>query len=116
MTEHDRRRRLRATTLENPPAAGVYVIRHRATGRAVVSTAVNLAAARNRFEFCTSTGTLGSFDSGLVADARSHGIDGLELEELEVVPVEAGSTAVSIQADLEVLADLWRERLGSRPA
>ena len=111
MTERDRRRELREQIRQQPPDAGVYAVRHRTTGRTVVAHSLNLQGARNRFDFCVATGSLGAFDPGLVADARAHGVDGLELDVLDVVQIEAGTEPEAVRDDLETLATMWRERL-----
>ena len=114
MTEHDRRRADRDRLRAEPPDAGVIAIRHSGTGRVVVVAVENLAGARNRFDFAVTTNLPSALpDPDLAADARARGMDGLELEVLEAVPVEPGTDAASLRGDLEVLATLWRERLGS---
>lgn len=117
MVDKGRRRELREQARQKPPAAGIYAIRHRATGRVVVASAVNLAAARNRFDFAVGTGALGALDGQLGGDIRAHGVDGLEFEVLETVPVEPGSADAELRADLATLEALWREQLvGAGPS
>ena len=112
MTDRDRRRADRERLEARPPDAGVIALRHRATGRLVVVPAENLPGARNRFEFAVTTNLPSALpDPYLAADARTHGVDGLELDVLETVPVEPGADRADLRADLEVLAALWRERL-----
>ena len=113
MTDKDRRRELREQARQNPPAAGIYAIRHRATGRVIVASAINLAGARNRFDFAVSTGSLGALDGQLGGDIRAHGIDGLAFEVLETVAVEPGTSDSDLRADLATLETLWREQLGA---
>ena len=45
MTNKARRRELREQLAQHPPDAGVYAIRHHATGRVTVASAVKLAGA-----------------------------------------------------------------------
>lgn len=112
MTDKTRRRELREQARQNPPDAGVYAIRHTATGRVIVASAVNLAGARNRFDFAVSTGTLGALDGQLGGDIRHHGVDGLRFEVLEVVSADAGRSDAELRAELLTLETLWREQLG----
>jgi hypothetical protein len=112
MVDKSRRRELREQARQHPPDAGVYAIRHRATGRVIVASAVNLAGARNRFEFAVGTGALGALDGQLGGDIRAHGVEGLTFEVLETVPVEPGKADADLRADLETLLVLWREQLG----
>jgi len=113
MTDKERRRELRDRARQHPPDAGVYAVRHRTTGRVVVAAAVNLAGARNRFDFAVSTGTLGALDGQLGGDIGAHGIDGLEFEVLETVTVEPGTSEADLQRELATLEALWREELGA---
>jgi hypothetical protein len=106
-----RRRELREQVRQKPPEAGVYAIRHRATGRVTVAAAVNLAGARNRFDFAVSTNTFGALDGQLGGDIRTHGVEGLEFEVLEAIRVEPGTSEADLRAELSVLEALWREQL-----
>ncbi len=112
MVDKARRRELREQVRQKPPNAGIYAIRHRATGRVLVAAAVNLAGARNRFDFAVTTNTLGALDGQLGGDIRTHGVDGLEFEVLEEIRVEPGTSEADLRADLAVLEELWREQLG----
>ncbi|MEI7742675.1 MAG: GIY-YIG nuclease family protein [Chloroflexota bacterium] len=113
MNDHERRRADRDRLHNAPPDAGVILVRHRATGRLVVAPVENLAAARNRFDLAISTRSGGALpDLRLAEDVRTHGFDGLGFEVLESVEVEPGTTTAALRADLAVLAELWRERLG----
>lgn len=113
MTDKARRRELREQARQHPPAAGVFAMRHRVTGRTVVASTVNLAGARNRFDFAIGTGALSALDGQLGGDIAAHGIDGLEFEVLETVPVDAGVAPGDLRADLATLEALWREKLAS---
>ena len=111
MTDRAQRRQLRDEARRHPPDAGVYAVRHRATGRVLVAAAVNLAGARNRFEFEVSTNTLGALDGQLGGDIRTHGVEGLEFEVLETVHVEPGASEADLRAELKILEAMWREQL-----
>jgi hypothetical protein len=113
MTDKQSRRELRDQARQNPPAAGIYAIRHRTTGRVVVASAVNLAAARNRFDFAVGTRTLSALDGRLRGDIGTHGVEGLEFEVLETVPVEPATVEADLRAELTTLEALWREELGA---
>jgi broad specificity phosphatase PhoE len=113
MTDRARRRELREQIAAHPPDAGVYAIRHRATGRVIVASAVNLAGARNRFDFAVATGTHSALDGQLGGDIAAHGPEGLAFEVLETVTVEPGTPDADLRADLATLEALWREQLGA---
>jgi hypothetical protein len=58
------------------------------------------------------TGSQGALpDHRLAADAREHGLDGLELEVLETVPLDAVTSHADLVSELATPAELWRERL-----
>lgn len=117
MTEMDRNRRRadRDRLRLSPPNAGVVLYRHRATGRLVVTGVPNLKAAQNRFDFAVSMRSASALsDPALMDDARTHGFDGLGFDVLEEVEVDPTATTRQIQADLDTLVELWRERL-ARP-
>jgi len=113
MTDKTRRKELREQLAQHPPDAGVYAVRHRATGRVIVASAVNLAGARNRYDFAVSTGSLAALDGQLGGDIRAHGPEGLEFDVLETVVVEPGTPDAELRADLATLEALWREQLSS---
>lgn len=111
MTDKSRRRELREEARQHPPDAGIYAIRHAATGRVVVASAVNLAAARNKFEFAVQTEAVSALDGQLGGDIRTHGLEGLAFEVLEVVPAEPGRSDAELRADLATLEALWRDQV-----
>ncbi len=112
MTDSDRRRADRDRLRLTRPNAGVILYRHRATGRLVVLGVPNVAAARNRFDFAIATRTASALpDPHLMDDARAHGFDGLGMDVLEEVEVDPTATSRSLASDLDVLVELWRERL-----
>jgi hypothetical protein len=113
MVDKDRRRDLREQARLHPPQAGVYVIRHLATGRVIVAATANIAGARNRFDFAISTNTVGALDGQLGGDIAAHGLEGLEFEVLETLDVQPGTLDADLRAELATLAALYREQLGA---
>ncbi|MHB8958635.1 MAG: GIY-YIG nuclease family protein [Candidatus Limnocylindrales bacterium] len=112
MTDRQQRRADRDRLLASPPDAGVVAVRHLVTGREAVVVTENLDGLRNRIEFARQTGAFSALpDPRMAADARDHGMDGIEVRELERVTVEPGTTRDELRSDLETLAALWRERL-----
>jgi hypothetical protein len=111
MSEKDRRRALTAEYRRTHPEAGVYRIVNAATGKALLSSALNLNSVRSKMEFARSTGTTGGLDHRLVADIRRLGIEAFALEILEVLDTRPEQTDAEIRADLAALEALWREKL-----
>jgi len=112
MTDRTQRRADRETLRASPPDAGVIAVRNRVTGRLAVIATENLDGLRNRVDFARQTGTFSAVpDPRIAADARTHGMDSVELEVLERVTVELGTSPDELRSDLETLTVLWRERL-----
>jgi hypothetical protein len=112
MTDRHQRRADRVRLRASAPDAGVVAVRHLLTGRVAVVATENLDGLRNRVDFARQTGTFSALpDPRVAADARDHGMDGVELEILERLTVEPGSAQDNLRVDLETLAALWRERL-----
>jgi hypothetical protein len=110
MTDSSRRRELQAEYRRNPPEAGVFAFRNRAAGKVLIGSARNLPSMRSKLEFARKMGSPSALDRGLHADARTYGLDALEFEVLEVLPIEPSATVAQIASDLATLESLWRER------
>ena len=115
MTSADRRRELRAEYEQRATEPAVYVLRNGVTGRALLASALDLRAARNKLEFARATNLAGALDGRLTADVREYGIEAFELEVLDVLDVKPEATRAEIMADLRALEDLWREKLAGEP-
>lgn len=113
MNEKDRRRELVSQFEQTHADAGVYRIVNRRTGRSLIATAVNLAAAQRRFEFASSTNSPSAIDQRLLEDATGPGLAALEFEVLERVETDAQTSPTGLAEDLRILAELWRERFDS---
>lgn len=113
MSDKARRRELRAQHEQSPPEAGVYLIRNRETGKGLLGATPNLASIRNKLAFAQSTGTTGVLDRRLSDDIRQHGVDAFTFDVLETLDAAPEMTPSEIQADLETLEHLWREKIGA---
>jgi hypothetical protein len=112
MPDRARRRELLDEYRSRRPEAAVYAIRNTVDGRALLDITVNLPALRNRIDFARATGSIAALDGRLANDIRTLGLDVFELEVLEVVTPEPGSTDDELREELATLAALWREKLG----
>jgi len=111
MIDTQRRRELKSSYRESHPQAGIYRITNEATGRVLIGSAVNLAAARNRFDFAVKHRSMGALDQRLKRDAAEHGIESLSFDILETIDPPADATDAEIAADLKTLESLHREQL-----
>ena len=112
MTDQARRKALRVEYEQAPPAAGVYRIVNRATGRSLVGSTTNLGSVAGKLAFAKSTGKAGMFFRRMQADIARHGIEALELEILDTLKPRPESTSREVEEDLATLEALWREKLG----
>lgn len=108
----ERRRELRSRYEETPREAGVYLIRNERTGRVLLGSSVDLASARNRFEFAKATGSVGALDGRLASDARADGVATFSFEVLETLALAPDATPAEVRSELAALEELCAERLG----
>jgi hypothetical protein len=87
---------------------GVFVVRHRATGRFQLHATRDLRSGMNRLRFEITPSTDPNLE--LLADWRAVGPEGFEIAVLDELPPrdEPGWDPTS---DLEALEALWRARL-----
>jgi hypothetical protein len=109
------RRALKAEYRERRPDAAVYRIVNTRTGKSLLGTTPNVESFRNRMEFAKSTGSLGVVNGRLTADVREFGIDAFALEILEVLRPSPEQSRPEWLADLNLLEQLWREKLAGEP-
>jgi hypothetical protein len=115
MMSSQRRRELRARYEQRPSEAGVYALRIMATGRVLVASTTDLAAARNRLDFAQATQTPGALDHRVAADVRAFGFDAFVLEVLDSLEITPAMTPDDVRADLDALEQLWREKHAAGP-
>ncbi len=111
MTDHARRRELRATYRETPRQAAVVRIHVGPT--CLLDTTLDLAALRSKLDFAKATGTPSALDLRLRPAIEQEGIEAVRIEVLDTLEPAAGATSDDIRRELETLADLWRERLAT---
>ncbi|HET9552871.1 MAG TPA: GIY-YIG nuclease family protein [Anaeromyxobacteraceae bacterium] len=91
-----------------PPPMGVFVVRHRASGRFQLHATRNLPGGMNRIRFEITPST--NPNLALLDDWKAGGLDAFEiavLDELEPEDVPGWDPA----SDLAELEAMWRERL-----
>jgi hypothetical protein len=112
MTDQARRKELRAEYEQTPPAAGVYRIVNRESGRSLVGSTTNLGSVAGKLAFARSTGKAGMFFRRMQVDIARYGIEAFELEILDTLTPQPETTKSEIEQDLATLEGLWREKLG----
>jgi hypothetical protein len=96
---------------ENPPAAGVYLIRNLVTQRIVLKASLNLEGAMNRDRFELRMGK--HRDATLQADCKRLGEAALRFEVVETLKPPTDPDADPAEALALALA-LWQEELLSK--
>jgi hypothetical protein len=109
MTQPDRRARIREYK-ETPRPAGVYRVRNTVRKKSLVGSTTDLPGILNRHRFQLKMGS--HADRELQADWKELGPDAFAFEELDRLEPkdEPGDDP---RADLEVLRDMWIERLAA---
>jgi hypothetical protein len=102
---------LRNSYRERPVIGGIYAIKNTTTGRMLIASSANIQGAENRFVFAADSPT--SLNFKLLPDVREYGIDAFAFEVLEKLEKKAEQSSEEFAADLEVLLELWREKIGS---
>ena len=87
---------------------GVFQIRNSVTDKVFVDSSLNIPGKINRLTFQLNAGSHPS--KSLQADWNELGKDGFEFETLEDLPPRP-DTNYNYSADLEMLEDLWLEKL-----
>jgi len=102
------RRELTADYKQNPPAMGVFQIRHVPSGRIFVESARNLRGIMNSHRFQLRFGS--HPNKRLQADWNASGPDAFAFEVLDEVPV-VDKAGKDVTAELPDLKALWLDKL-----
>ena len=94
---------------ERKLVGGVYVIRNTQNGRYLIGHAVDLASARNRFQFGLTTGS--AIDPRVRADWATFGPHAFTLDILEELEQGSEQTRAQFEDDLVALEQLRRADL-----
>ncbi|WP_309376402.1 GIY-YIG nuclease family protein [Rhodoferax sp.] len=105
MTNH---KTLKRQYLETKTRAGVYAIRNRITGRALVAGSTNVQGTLNRHRFELRYGQ--HRNTRLAQDWVEHGETSFLFEVLDMVKPN-GDPAFNATQELELLVSLWRQEI-----
>ena len=94
---------------EREVVGGVYVIRNTLKNRLLLSVATDLRGSMNRFEFSEKTGSC--VYTQLQNDWTEQGGSQFVFETLEELTKGGTQTATEFKADLELLKEMWLEKL-----
>lgn len=105
-----RQKELLAQYRERKIVGGVCLIRCGASGRALLLPAVDPESQRSRFAFAVSTDS--PLLPAMAQDWQAFGAASFTFEVLEELEKSPTQTDREFRADLDLLAQLWRGRLG----
>lgn len=111
MSTPDRKSRIRDYK-QNPPAAGVFLIRNTVSGRVLVGRAANLPGMFNRQRFQLEMGS--HPDRELQVDWNTLGQDCFEFEVLDELELGEDLTPQALSDELVVLHRLWLDHLSGQ--
>lgn len=102
------RKELKRQYLETTTRAGVYAIRNRITGRALVAGSTNAQGTLNRHHFELRHGQ--HRNAQLALDWRAHGEASFLFEVLDLLK-PSDDPAFDAAQELEMLVGLWRQEI-----
>ena len=94
---------------EREVTGGVYIIRNTLKNKILCEIAVEMNSARNRFEFSLKTGSCTTLK--LQKDWAEQGSGQFVFELLEELKKGETQTDAEFKADLELLKEMWLEKL-----
>lgn len=92
---------------------GVYRIVNTRSGKMLLEAAADLAGSKNRFDFSVATGSCVNFK--LQRDWLALGAGAFSFEVLEELAQKQDQTEDEFREELEVLRQLWDEKLAALP-
>ena len=108
----DRRKAIREYKETRRPA-GVYRVRNRQTGRMLLGSSVDLPSILNRHRAALRLGS--HADRELQRDWNELGPDASDFEVLDTLQPPDDASDYDARPDLQVLEQLWREKLVGEP-
>ncbi|MCL2336211.1 MAG: GIY-YIG nuclease family protein [Firmicutes bacterium] len=112
MPEQKTKKELQAQYKEREIIGGVYAIRNTLNNKMLLLAATDLQGSKNRFEFARKTGSC--VDLKLQKDWTKQGAGSFAFEVLEELKKGAAQTAKEFKADIDVLKEIWLDKLSDR--
>lgn len=105
---------LKARYKERTMIGGVYVVRNTQNGKFLLESAQDIQGSKNRFDFSQKTNSCVSMK--LQKDWAEQGAQTFAFELLEELTKGETQTDAEFKADLQILKEMWAEKLGSQGA
>ncbi|MBC1603188.1 GIY-YIG nuclease family protein [Listeria rocourtiae] len=91
--------------------AGVYRFISKETGIYALATSMDLKGIQNKYSFAQKMNMPGALPWTIADEAKKYGMETIDLEELELVDIKDEMTNQDIKEELDVLLELWKEKL-----
>lgn len=104
-----RKKELLAAYKQRPSQGGLYCIACAESGKRFIDFTVDLSGMKNRFSFCTATGT--PFHHCMRADEKRYGASAFTFEVLESIPQKEGENLQDYREGLKILCDACRSQI-----
>ena len=108
MAEKRSKKELLRAFKEEREVGGVYAIKNRATGRALIQTTTTISKAKGILSFAKLTGSC--VHPLLADDWKRDGPDSFELEILETLERKDEESGAEFAEEVRALGELWAER------
>lgn len=102
-------RELKAQYKERKIIGGVYIVKNKENGKAIIESAQDLCGAINRFNFSQKTNCCVYLR--LQSDWAEYGCESFALEVLEELEMDKTKSVAEFREDLKALKELWTEKL-----
>ena len=109
MKDNNRKKELQAQFKEREIIGGVYTIKNSLNCKILFMTTTDMQSSKNRFDFSKKTGSC--VDMKLQDDWNKQCGEQFILEILEELKKGYSQTMEEFKADIEVLKDIWLEKL-----
>lgn len=103
------KKRLKDNYKSSAAVGGIYRLVCEGNGHAIVKSTLDIAGIKSRFNFAMKIKSCP--DPNMQKDCLEFGSDSFKLEVLEELTMKEGQTAKEFSDDMEVLYELWLERL-----
>jgi hypothetical protein len=100
---------MKAQYKERKKIGGVYIVKNKENGKAIIEAAQDLHGAINRFNFSQRTNCCVYLR--MQSDWAKYGCEAFEMEVLEELEMDEKKSEKDFKEDLKALKELWAEKL-----
>ena len=108
MNNSERKKQLAMEYKQQKPEMGIFLFENIKSGRCYIGCAQNLKGALNGGRFKLNSGN--HPNKVLQQDWNTHGEEAFHISVLETMPYEEDESKTDYKPDLELLAEIWKEK------